>query len=73
MHVKMEKQIYIKPCLKVLLFDEEPVLGNGTYPLNPSGPGEDLSKEGTFDNSDFPNHIDNSNFPTRFKSVWDEE
>ena len=68
----MEKQIYIKPCLKVLLFDEEPVLGNGTYPLNPSGPGEDLSKEGTFDNSDFPNNFDNSDLP-RFRSIWDEE
>ena len=60
----MEKQIYIKPCLKVLLFDEEPVLGNGTYhEIDPSEPGEDLSKESTFDSSDFP----------RFRSVWDEE
>ena len=63
MLTKMEKQIYIKPCLKVLLYDEEPVLGNGTYPVNPSGPGEDLSKESTFDSSDLP----------RFRSVWDEE
>ena len=69
----MEKQIYNKPCLKLLLFVEEPVLGNGTYPVIPSGPGEDLSKEGTFDNSDFHNSLDNPNFPTRFKSVWDEE
>lgn len=70
----MEKQIYIKPCLKLLLFDEEPVLGNGTYhEIDPSEPGEDLSKEGTFDNSDFHNSLDNPNFPTRFKSVWDEE
>ena len=59
----MEKQIYIKPCLTVLLFDEEPVLGNTTYPIV-SGEGEDLSKEGTFDDS---------SLPTRFKSVWDEE
>jgi hypothetical protein len=73
MLTKMEKQIYIKPCLKVFLFDEEPVLGNATYPVNPSGPGEDLSKESTFDNSEFPNLIDNSNFPARFKSVWDED
>ena len=70
----MEKQIYIKPCLKLLLFDEEPVLGNGTYhEIDPSEPGEDLSKEGTFDNSDFHNSLDNPNFPTRFKSVWDED
>ena len=60
----MEKKIYIKPCLKILLSDEVPILGNGTYPENPSGPGEDLSKESTFDSS---------SFPYRFHSVWDEE
>ena len=32
MLIKMEKQIYIEPCLKVLLFNEEPVLGNATIP-----------------------------------------
>ena len=70
----MEKQIYNKPCLKLLLFVEEPVLGNGTYhEIDPSEPGEDLSKEGTLDNSEFHNSLDNPNFPTRFKSVWDEE
>ena len=70
----MEKKIYIKPCLKVLLFDVEPVLGKNTMPVIPPGePGEDLSKEGTFDNSDFPNRLDSSNYPTRFKSLWDEE
>lgn len=64
MITKMEKQIYNKPCLKLLLFVEEPVLGNGTYhEIDPSEPGEDLSKEGTFDSSDFP----------RFRSIWDEE
>ena len=64
MLTKMEKQIYNKPCLKLLLFVEEPVLGNGTYhEIDPSEPGEDLSKESTFDNSDFP----------RFRNIWDEE
>ncbi len=60
----MEKQIYLKPCLKVLLFNEEPVLGNATIPeIDEDDDGVDLSKESTFDNSDFP----------RFRSVWDEE
>ena len=60
----MEKQIYIKPCLKVMFFDAEPVLGKNTMPeIKPDEPGEDLSKESTFDSSDFP----------RFRSVWDEE
>lgn len=82
MHVKMEKQIYIKPCLKVLLFVEEPVMGNTLSIFGSGEDGEFLSKEGTIDNSDFPNsldssdfpnRLDNSNFPTRFKSVWDED
>lgn len=80
---KMEKQIYIKPCLKVLLFVEDPIMGDATLSIFGQGEeGEFLSKEGTFDNSDFPNSLDNSefpnrldssNFPTRFKSLWDEE
>ena len=50
MLTKMEKQIYIKPCLKVLLFDVEPVLGKNTKPVLPPGePGEDLSKENSLD------------------------
>ena len=78
----MEKQIYNKPCLKILLFVEEPVMGDTLSIFSPDEEGEFLSKEGTFDNSDFPNSLDNSefpnrldssNFPTRFKSVWDEE
>ena len=61
----MEKKIYIKPCLKILLFNEEPVLGNTTYPIfDDDDSGEDLGKEGTFDSSDFPH---------RFHSVWDDE
>ena len=65
MLTKMEKQIYIEPCLKVLLFNEEPVLGNATIPEidEDDDDGVDLSKESTFDSSDFP----------RFRSVWDEE
>ena len=63
-HIKMEKQIYIKPCLKVLLFVEEPVMGDAHFSIfGPDEQGEDLSKESTFDSSDFP----------RFRSVWDEE
>jgi hypothetical protein len=74
MYVKMEKQIYNKPCLKVLLFVEDPIMGDATLSIFGQGEeGEFLSKEGTFDNSDFPNRLDSSNFPTRFKSVWDEE
>ena len=70
---KMEKQIYIKPCLKVLLFVEEPVMGDAHFSIfGPGEQGEDLSKEGTFDNSDFPNNFDNSDLP-RFRSIWDEE
>jgi hypothetical protein len=50
MHVKMEKQIYIKPCLKVMFFDAEPVLGKNTMPeIKPDEPGEDLSKENSLD------------------------
>jgi hypothetical protein len=46
----MEKKIYFKPCLKVLLFDVEPVLGKNTKPVIPPGePGEDLSKENSLD------------------------
>ena len=64
MLIKMEKQIYIEPCLKVLLFNEEPVLGNATIPeIDEDDDGVDLSKESTFDSSDLP----------RFRSVWDEE
>ena len=37
----MEKQIYIKPCLKVMFFDAEPVLGKNTMPeIKPDEPGE---------------------------------
>ena len=60
----MEKLIYIEPRLKALLFDEEPVLVDGTYPeIDEDDEGEDLSKKNTFDSSDFP----------RFRSVWDED
>ncbi len=46
----MEKKIYIKPCLKVLLFDVEPVLGKNTMPeIKPDELGEDLSKENSLD------------------------
>ena len=46
----MEKKIYIKPCLKVLLFDVEPVLGKNTMSeIKPDEPGEDLSKENSLD------------------------
>ena len=44
----MEKKIYIKPCLKVLLFDVEPVLGKNTIPIV-SGEGEYLSKDNDSD------------------------
>ena len=60
----MEKLIYIEPRLKALLFDEEPVLVDGTYPeIDEDDEGEDLSKKNTFDSSDFP----------RVRSVWDED
>ena len=68
----MEKQIYSRPCLKVLLFVEEPVMGNTLSIFGKDEPGEFLGKEGTFENSDFPNSIDNSDFP-RFRNIWDEE
>ena len=59
----MEKLIYLEPRLKALLFDEEPVLVDGTYPeIDEDDEGEDLSKKNTFDNSDFP----------RQHNVWDE-
>jgi hypothetical protein len=46
----MEKQIYIKPCLKVMFFDAEPVFGKNTMPeIKPDEPGEDLSKENSLD------------------------
>ena len=60
----MEKLIYIEPRLKALLFDEEPVLVDGTYPeIDEDDEGEDLSKKNAFDSSDFP----------RLRSVWDED
>jgi hypothetical protein len=60
----MEKLIYIEPRLKALLFDEEPVLVDGTYPeIDEDDEGEDLSKKNAFDDSDFP----------CLRSVWDED
>jgi hypothetical protein len=60
----MEKLIYIEPRLKALLFDEEPVLVDGTYPeIDEDDEGENLSKKNAFDSSDFP----------RVRNVWDED
>ena len=59
----MKKLTYIEPRLEVLLFDEKPVMVNGSYPEHdPDEPGEDLGKENTFDDSSSPR-----------RSVWDED